>query len=485
MIGHVDMIVFLLYFVAVIFIGIFTYKRVKKSADYALAGQTLGWPVTIGTLVATMIGSSAAMGKAGAAYHYGIGIMWSPTAILIGYIIFSLFIAHKLRRSDAWTVPDILEKRFGLGVRRLSSVVLVLAVISIYGAQLIAMGIVFKLAGEPLGISHELAILIAGLILVAYTTLGGLYAVAFTDMLQFGIMIPVIAIILPILVFGYGDISLSEITTRLEPKMFNPFTGVPITLIIGLLFTYIPGVIIDQSIWQRVKSAKNVRIARWSPLISGGIYFYFSIIVVLLGMIGILIFPDIMEVHGDSDTILPLMLAKYLPTGVIGLGLISLFAVAMSTSSTCLLVAAVIISKDVIPAFTRKPLSESKELKMSRLATLFVGLVGVVFALIFSGIFWIMLIAYGIFVGALFFPVIFALFWKKATKTAAVISIIGSSLVLLVFLVIDTEIEAIIPAIITSFLLMFLVSHITCGREQTPPPVFAPEETTPTGAEKP
>lgn len=472
MIENVDMVVFLLYFVAVILIGVFTYKRVQNSSDYALAGQPLGWPVSIGTLVATMIGSSAAMGKAGAAYNYGLGIMWSPTAILIGYILFSVFIAHKLRRSDAWTVPDILEKRYGLGVRRLSSVVLVLALISIYGAQLIAMGIVFKLAGEPLGINYQLSILIAGLILVSYTTLGGLFAVAFTDMLQFCIMILVIAIILPILVFGFGDVSMPEMTARLEPSMFNPFKAVPITLIIGLLFTYIPGVMIDQSIWQRVKSAKNERIARWSPVISGGIYYYFSIIVVLMGMVGVLVFPDVMEGNSDADSILPLMLANYLPTGLIGFGLVSLFAVAMSTSSTCLLIAAVIISKDVIPAFTRKPLSESKELKVSRIATLFIGLIGVAFALIFSGIFWIMMVAYGIFVGALFFPVIFALFWKKATKRAAIISIIGSSLVLIVFLLIDTEIEAIIPAIITSFLLMFFVSKLTYQREDTTSPIF-------------
>jgi solute:Na+ symporter, SSS family len=416
------------------------------------------------------------MGKAGTAYHYGVGIMWSPTAILIGYVLFSLFVAQKLRRSTSWTVPDVLEKRFGLGVRRMSSIVLIFAVIAIYGAQLIAMGIVFQIAGEPLGINYQLAILIAGMILVLYTVLGGLYAVAYTDLLQFGIMIPVIAILMPILVFGSGGIDFSQMASNLEPRMFNPFTGVPITLILGLLFTYIPGVIIDQSIWQRVMSAKNESIARWSPMISGGVYYYFSIIVVFLGMAGVMLYPDLVEVYGDSDTILPLMLARYLPSGVLGLGLTSLFAVAMSTSSTTLLVASVIVSKDLVPAFSKKQLSDAAELRISRIATLVIGLVGVVFALIFSGIFWIMLIAYGIFVGALFWPVIFALFWKKATKTAAVVSIIGSSIVLLIFLVIDTEIEAIIPAIIVSFLLMYFTSVLTYREESSTPPVLAEDQ---------
>lgn len=476
MIGTVDLMVFFIYFLAVIIIGVVSYKKVKGEKDYALAGRSLGWPVTIGTLVATMIGSSAAMGKAGTAYELGIGIMWSPIAILIGYIIFSLFIAHKLRQSDSWTVPDVLEKRFGQGVRRLSAIVLIFAVVSIFGAQLIAMGIVFQLAGEPMGINYQLAILIAGTILVLYTTLGGLYAVAFTDVLQFGIMIPVIAIVLPIMVFGSGDASFSELSARLEPRMFNIFTGVPITLIVGLLFTYIPGVIIDQSIWQRVMSAKNVQVARWSPLISGGIYFYFSVVVVLLGMAGVLLYPNVIAEHGDADGILPLMIAHYLPTGLTGMGLTALFAVAMSTASTTLLVAAVIVAKDLVPAFTRKELSDSDELRISRISSIVIGLVGVIFALTFSGIFWIMMIAYGIFVAGLFFPVVFALFWKKATKKAAIISIIASTVVMLVFLVIPTELEAIIPASITSFIFMIVISLITYRNEKLTPPVLSAEE---------
>lgn len=467
MIGTIDTVVFLLYFVAVIIIGLVTFKRVKKDTDYALAGRSLGWSVTIGTLVATMIGASAAMGKAGTAYQYGMGIMWLPIAIFIGYLIFSLFIAQRLRKANVWTVPDLLEKRFGLVVRRLSAIVLVVAVISIFGAQLIAMGIIFKLAGEPLGISYQIAVLVAGLIIVFYTTMGGLYAVAFTDLFQFAIMIPVLAIILPILVFTSGEVTLSSMVSHLEPRMFNMFTGIPFTLILGLLFTYIPGVIIDQSIWQRVASAKNDRIARWSPVISGGIYFYFSLLVILVGMAGAMIYPNLLDVEANADAILPMMLAHFLPKGLTGLGLTSLFAVAMSTASACLLVAAVIVAKDIVPMFTKKDISGSAELRISRIATLAIGLTGVIFALKFSGIFWIMLIAYGIFVGGLFFPIIFSIFWEKATKTAAITSIIGSTIIMVIFLVIDTDIEAVIPTSIASFVLMVVVSLITYRKEKS------------------
>ena len=476
MVGTVDLLVFLFYFLALIMIGFASYKRIKGGVDYALAGRSLGWTVTIGTLVATMIGSSAAMGTAGEAYGYGIGIMWLPIAIFLGYIFFSVFIAHKMRQTNIWTVPDVLEKRFGIGVRRLSAIVLILSVISIFGAQLIAMGIVFELIGKPMGINYAIAILAGGLILVLYTTLGGLYAVAFTDLLQFLIMLPVIGIVIPVLVFGSSDMSLSTITTQLDPKMFNLFTGVPITLIIGLLFTYVPGVIIDQSIWQRAMSAKTTKIARWSPIISGGVYFYFSAIIVLLGMAGALLYPNIIAEQGNADGILPLMIAHYLPRGLTGLGLTALFAVAMSTASTCLLIAAITFAKDLMPTFSKKTQTSADELRASRIATVVIGLGGILFALTFSGIFRIMLIAYGIFVSGLFFPIICALFWKKATKIAVVSSIIASSIVMLIFLIIPTGIEAVVPAALTSLTVMVAVSLVTYRKDRVTPPVLGSEE---------
>lgn len=472
MVGTVDMLIFLLYFLVLILIGVASYKRIKGGVDYSLAGRSLGWTVTIGTLVATMIGSSAAMGAAGKAYEYGLGVMWLPIAIFLGYVFFSLFIAHKLRQTDVWTVPDVLEKRFGVGVRRLSAIVLILAVVSIFGAQLIAMGIVFRLLGEPMGISYQLAILIAGGILVLYTTMGGLYAVAFTDLLQFLIMLPVIGFVIPILVFHSGDVSMASITSQLEPRMFNIFTGVPLSMIVGLLFTYIPGVIVDQSIWQRAMSAKTTAIARWSPVISGAVYFYFSAVVVLLGMIGVMLYPNIIAEYGNADGILPLMIAHYLPKGLTGMGLTALFAVAMSTASTTVLIAAVTFAKDLMPTFTKEPLSSAEELRVSRIATVVIGLGGILFALTFSGIFEIMLIAYGIFVSGLFFPIMGALFWEKVTKKAVVASIIASAIVMIAFLFLDTDIDVVVPASVTSLIVLAAVSLATYRKEELTPPVL-------------
>ncbi len=257
--------------------------------------------------------------------------------------------------------------------------------------------------------------------------------------------------------------------------MFKLFTGVPLSMIIGLLFTYIPGVIVDQSIWQRAMSAKTTAIARWTPVISGAIYFYFSAVVVLLGMIGVMLYPNIVAEQGNADGILPWMIAHYLPRGLTGLGLTALFAVAMSTASTTILIAAVTFAKDLVPTFTKEPLSSAQELRVSRIATLVIGLGGIVFALTFSGIFEIMLIAYGIFVSGLFFPIMGALFWKKVTRTGVIASIIASAAVMIAFLFMDTDIDVVVPASITSFIVLIAVSLATYRKEKLTPPVLEAE----------
>jgi len=219
MVSNIDFAVLILYLVLMLFIGFYSSKKIKNSDDYVLAGRKLGYIMTVGTLVATMIGASATMGKAGMASQKGIAMAWSGIAIAIGYLCFSLF-ANKLRLSGNWYIPDVLEKRYGKNIKTFSSVIITLAVIAVYGAQLIAMGIIFNLAGNPLGISYQESIIIAGIILVLYTFIGGLFAVAYTDLIQILIILPLVGIILPAVVFG-DKISLSQLSASLDPIMFD------------------------------------------------------------------------------------------------------------------------------------------------------------------------------------------------------------------------------------------------------------------------
>jgi len=468
MVNYLDLVVVLLYLIVMLVIGFTSRTKITEQDDYVLAGGRMGYSVTIGTLIATMIGTSATMGTAAMGYDFGMILMWQAVAILIGYVIVGI-IAKKIRKTGKWYIPDIMEERYGRSAKIFTTVILVLAVTAIFGAQIIAMGIIFNLVGNPLGISYNAAIVIVGIILVLYTFTGGMIAVAYTDLIQLIIILVLFLIVLPVFIFSDGP-TVTALTQSVNPDLWSVWTGLPFLFVLGLVFTYLPGIVIDQTIWQRMMSAKNEKVARLSSFVSGGIFLVFTAVILFFGILASAILPNLT----NKDESIPQMIIQYLPNGLIGLGLVALLAVAMSTASSTLLISGVIITNDIIPSITKKKVSEQQKLKYSKISTFAIGLFGIVFGLTFSGIFDIMMMAYAIFTATLFFPIMFALFWDKATKTGAFWSIIISTILLVTLYVLDKpfDVEPILPAIILNFLLMWLISIFTYNPERATKPVL-------------
>lgn len=471
MITLVDVVVVIVYLAIMVVIGLIASKRIKHKDDYVLAGKRMGYSVTIGTLVATMIGTAATMGTAAMGYEYGMILVWQAIAIFVGYIIVGM-LAKKIRKTGKWYIPDIMAERYGESAKVFTTIILAIAVTAIFGAQIIAMGLIFNLVGNSLGISYTTAIVIVGVILVLYTFIGGMIAVAYTDFIQLIIILVLFVLVLPIYVFTDG-ITFSDLRQTVDPEMWSVWSGLPFLFVVGIIATYLPGIIIDQTIWQRVMASKDEKVAKFSSFISGGIFLFYSIVILLLGITASVIIPQLT----NKDEAIPQLIISYLPNGLIGLGLVAILAVAMSTASSTLLIAGVVITKDVIPAVMKKSLSYEQDLKASRIVTLILGAAGIVIALTFSGLFGLMMLAYAIFTATLFFPIIFALFWEKATKKGAFWSIIISSIILIVLYGLDKplDVEPILPAIIINLGLMWIISLLTYQKDTATKPVFRDE----------
>jgi SSS family solute:Na+ symporter len=196
-----DLIVVILYFVALLGVGYYASRKVRSTEDYTIAGRRLGYPVLLGTLIGTAIGAAATVGKAGKAYEVGIAIFIATISYGIGLIIFGL-VAPTIRRIEIWTIPDALDLRYGRGIRIVTACVMVLAVIALFGAQLIAVGIAGVAVLADFGVTYFEIILGAGIIMIIYTVMGGLLAVAYTDVVQTVIMLLAIGIILPIIILS-------------------------------------------------------------------------------------------------------------------------------------------------------------------------------------------------------------------------------------------------------------------------------------------
>ncbi|MCP4750454.1 MAG: sodium:solute symporter family protein [Proteobacteria bacterium] len=465
----IDLGIIALYLLILIGIGYYASRKVKGTEDYTIAGRRLGYPVMLGTLIGTAIGAAATVGKAGKAYDVGFALFVATLAYGIGLILFG-FIAPTIRKIEIWTIPDALALRYGNSMRIVTAVVMVLAVIALFGGQLIAVGLAVTSVLADFGITYTQAILGAGLIMVLYTIMGGLLAVAYTDLLQTLIMLVCIGILLPI--FIIQDVGGASVAfDLLKPGEGNFWGGLTVVYIISLFLIDIPFCLVDPSLWQRASAAKDSSMIRKSVFITSGIYFYWSFIAVFMGVMAAHLFPGLAGTSGGVDSAIPLMVTKYMPAVLKGICLAAMMAIMMSTADTALLISGTTFSWDILRAF--RPQTEDKTLLIcARVFILVIGVLGVIFALNMKGIFDILLLAFAIFVSGIFVPTMCALFWKKATKSGALVSAIVASVAVVILYglklsnMLPNWIEPIIISIALSLILMVVVSLATYKPDQ-------------------
>jgi SSS family transporter len=467
-----DLFIIALYFIVLLGAGYYASRKVKGMEDYAIAGRRLGYPLLLGTLIGTAIGAAATVGKAGKAYDVGIAIFIATFSYGIGLIAFGL-IAPTVRRIKIWTIPDALELRYGMVLRIVTAFVMVLAVIALFGAQLIAVGLAVTAVLGDFGISFTEAVLGAGIIMILYTVMGGLLAVAYTDFIQTIIMLAAVGILLPIFVTSEVG-GAAKAIEYLKPPAGNFWGGMTAAYVVSIFLIDIPFCLIDPSLWQRASAAKDTRTIRNSVFITSGVYFYWSFIAVFLGIMALHLFPDLAQSAGGVDSAIPRQVALYVPPLLKGLCLAAMMAIMMSTADTALLISGTTFSRDIVRAF-RPATPDQTLLRLARIFIFVIGGLGVIFALNMRGIFDILLLAFAIFVSGIFVPTMAALFWKKATKAGALASSVVASIAVVALYGLKLSqmlpgwIEPIIISILLSLILMVAVSLAT----------FKPETATP------
>jgi SSS family solute:Na+ symporter len=189
-----------------------------------------------------------------------------------------------------------------------------------------------------------------------------------------------------------------------------------------LLFFF--GLMIGQDIWQRVFTARSPTVARWGGLVAGLYCLVYGLAGALIGTAARALIPNL----PNADNAFARVAAEVLPAGVLGLVLAAALAAIMSTASAGLLASSTILANDVYAGFFRRGGAEghagAEEYNASRLATLLVGVVVLVIAVIVSDVVGALTVAYNLLVGALFVPILGALFWRRATGTGALASML-------------------------------------------------------------
>lgn len=464
-------IIVLTYLVVLLGIGVWKSRRVKTQEDFALAGRSLPPWVLVGTMLATWIGTGSILGNAGKAYEIGFAALLLPLGGVLGIAILTR-IAGKVRNLDAYTVPEIIQRRFGNRARDLTVISLVLAYLVIVSYQYNAGGAVLYTiftdsTGNP-ALSLETATAIAAIFIVLYTVLAGLLSVVYTDVGNGVIMTLVLIIAFPILWIKAGGWSGMEMAFA---QQGNPakmaFTG-QLSFLQLLNYMLPPFLLVlgDANMYQRFSAAKTREGITQATVVLVGAVLLIECLIIATSVVSASLVPE----AANGRYILVYIAATHLPTFLGGLFFATIIGIIISTADSYLLVPATTLMKDVYLTYFDPQASEKRIVFFSRLLVIALGLVAWWLSRGFSkspGFFERALYAYTIYGAAITPSLLAALFWEKATSRGALLSI-GAGITttilwqessLFVWLLgadLVANLDAVLPAITLS--LLFLVA---------------------------
>lgn len=451
-------IILVIYLIAMLLIGAFGAKKSVSTEDYILAGRKLPvWAMAF-SVVAGFFGSEVAMGAAGTAYTMGwvggagIPFGWAVCLLIMGY-----FFTEKMRAMRVYNISDFFAIKYGEKVGMITAVVIVIG--QLFWIAALNIGIAKTLA-TFLGWDYKVAIAVGLTIVLIYTVAGGLWSGVITDVIQFAILSIATVVLAVVSVNAAGGWSAITAAAPKENLSLVPKDiGTTIFVITGLLSPIFSGVITPDGN-SRLMAGKSPKASRNAALLASPIYLVLGILSMIIGFAGIVVYPNI----ADAEMIYPNFALDFLPPVFAALVMIGLVSVVMSSADSALLASATLLTRNLYRPLTKtKDENDKKALFKVRMAVVLCGVFSIIISILSAEIENAMVILNMVTAGIwlTLAPLIwFGFFWKKANKTAGVITAIFSA----VFLVVWYSISILInPAFTDSLKMADLPGELLCA----------------------
>ena len=436
-------VIFTLYLLLIISVGILSNKFISSQLDFLLAGRRLGPWVTAFSERASGESAWLLLGLPGAAIAVGYGEIWAVIGIISGIILSWFLIAERLRaeteKYEALTIPDYLQKKFNdtSGIIKTYSSVIIAVFFTFYvSAQFHGSG---KILNTIFDIEPLYGISLSAVVIIVYTIMGGLLAVAWTDLVQ-GILMIGTLVILPIvglIELSSFDLPIKELIMSVDPQKsalvpsgltaFATFSVIVGGLSWGLGYFGQPHLLIRYMAIRSVEEVKQARIiaALWAiPGISGAF---------LIGVVGMGYFGEDFFLDKDVENVMPMLAEALLPAWLAGLLISGAVAAMMSTADSQLLVSTSAIGEDLGVQVSKK----DDKLLNSRIITILLGIFAYLVAMYseWSGktIFSIVSFAWSG-LGSSFGPaLLLALWWKGITRKGVIAGLFTGSVITIIW----------------------------------------------------
>lgn len=382
----IDWSVIALYVLLMMGMGAVLATRIKGFKDYFLAGGMLTTPILVCTLVSTYYELDVTFGTSESAYHYGVvAWTWLNRPYYVCIILAALFIAPRLKRmGDLMTLPDLLDRHYGRPTRVVGA-----AACFIYSLPITAIAGLTAMF-VMLGWNPFAAVTITVAICAVYTIMGGLWADAISDTIQFLLMCVSLAVAIPIAIDWVGGFSFVE-ALPVDPASnaqlhLTPTGGLSPWLIaawtIGALTVFV-----EPAFYQRIFAARSTRSVVGAMLLGILLWAAYDWGVTMIGMIGrAAVEKGLLDADLDGTHALMAVCMKTLPLGLKGLFIGGVLAAAMSSVDSYSLLASGNITYDIIRPLTRKPISDRALIRATRVGVFVVMAIAVLLSLAFDRI---------------------------------------------------------------------------------------------------
>jgi SSS family transporter len=419
----------IVYLLVTIAIGLWAAKRVKNSADFAIAGRRLPLVMIVTTTFATWFGSEVVLGIPAKFVGGGLGsVVEDPFGAGTCLILVGIFFAAKLYRMTLLTISDFFRERYGRSVEIVCSLIIMLSYLGWVSAQVTALGLVFNLLSGG-AISIPVGMVIGVVSVLAYTLFGGMWSVALTDFIQMIILVVGLSI-LAVFAGGLAGGADKVVALAVSRDMFN-FLPEPsfkdVVFFIAAAITMMLGSIPQQDVFQRVMSADSEKSASRGAIIGGALYILFAFVPMFLVVSALIIMPEQADalIKEDPQKVLPTLVMEKMPFIMQVLFFGALLSAIKSCASATLLAPSVTFVENIWRQFNPH-MSDKQELKTMRITVLLFSALVLLYAIKMQGtsIYEMVSGAYQVTLVGAFVPLTFGLYWKRATTQGALFSIV-------------------------------------------------------------
>jgi SSS family solute:Na+ symporter len=441
--GGLDVALLVIYFTFVIGIGFALRRLIKTSTDFFLSGRSLPSWITGIAFVSANLGAIEILGMSASGAQYGISIVhyyWIgavPAMVFLGIVMMPFYYGSKVR-----SVPEYLLRRYDKKTHLVNAIIFVLASVLIAGVNLYALAAVLE---SLLGIPLAVAIVTAALFVLSYILLGGLSSAIYNEVMQFFV---ILAGLIPVTIVALkkagGLHGLFQKLSTVGHDFTSAWGGTGlhghnpvgdwISLVFGLAF------LLSFGYWttnfaevQRAMSAKDLNSARLTPIIGAFPKLIIPFVVVIPGMAAVLLISGIGQGGGlPYNDAIPALMQKFLPLGVLGVGLVGLLAAFMAGMAANVSAFNTVWTYDLWQNYVRKGRPDGYYLRVGRITTVVGVFIGVLTAFIASGYSNIanyLQTLFSFFNVPIFLAFIVGMFWRKVGRGAGFYGMVVGTLV--------------------------------------------------------